>query len=173
MPRRLGYGILETLRGRNAKDNAYGAVMQAHNSAEAHDRRDEMVYDQTLAEYAERAYEAVGGSAELQLLTGVAFPVVVADGRMFECYLGDDGQVRLSETTMGAVCVPSKHRPDPWTTIAYDSVVRVVTEDFVKPLAAQAKQALDALLCREEAVREVWEYELSRLVLEQEDEIPF
>ena len=93
---------------------------------------------------------------------------------MFECCLDADGEVSLSETTMNMVLMPSKDRVDPLKPVAYDSVVRVVTEDSVESLAAQAKNALDALLSREEALRVVWEYERSTLVHEEDvDEIPF
>jgi hypothetical protein len=175
MPKRPGYGIVQALKGgQGAKDNAYSAVMQAHNCATAHDRRDEMVYEDTQAAYAEQLYDAGGSLTEFQLLASVAFPVVVTEGRVFECCLDAEGEVSLSETTMNMVLVPSKDRVDPMKTVDYDSVVWVVTEDSVEPLAAQAKNALDALLSREEALRRVWEYERSRLVHKEEvDEIPF
>jgi hypothetical protein len=175
MPERPAYAIVEAFKERQRdKDRAYGAVMQAHSSARAHDTRDEMIFGQTLEAYGQRVYESRGGWRDIQLYSSIAFPVVVVDGRMFECFLNAKGEAALSETDAGMVLVPGRERADPFDTVAYDSVVRVVTEGLVESVSADAKKCLDTLLSQEEALTEVWEYERSRLAGETEpDEIPF
>lgn len=175
LPQRPGYAIVEAFKERErAKDNAYTAVMQAHSCATAHDRRSQMIFEDALEHCGQRLHETGGTSTGLQLFCSVGFPLVVAEGQIFECHLDAGGDVALSETAMGTVLVSSKEGADPWKAMAYDSVVRVVTQDSVASLAAQAKKALDALLSQEEALLEIWEYESSKMSHEEEaDEIPF
>lgn len=175
MPERPAYRIVEAHKDRQReKDNAYGAVMQAQTSATAHDRRTEMIFEETVRAYTQWVYEDVGGTTDFRLFSSVAFPVVVAEGRMFECCLDANGDVELSETNTGTVLVPSKERLDRGNTVSYDSAIRVVTESAVESFAAQSKKALDALLSQEDAVTEVWDYERSRATRGRApSEIPF
>lgn len=111
---------------------------------------------------------------DIHVLSSVAFPVVVIEGRMFECYLDTVGEVQMSETTSGHVLVPTRHRTHLGGTSPYDSVVRVVTESAVESLAAQSRKAIDVLLAEEDAIRELSQYESSRFRAEGgADEIPF
>lgn len=175
MPLHAGYGIVEAFKDRQrAKDNAYTAVMQASSCVEAHDLRNEMSSRRVVQEYKDRVYEGAGETGEFSLFCSIAFPVVVMEGRLFECHLDEHHCIAISERNSGTVLLSSRNRGGPAESRPYDSVVRVVTEGYLGSLANQAHQGASALLSQGAAIREVWEHERPRVPREtDEGDIPF
>lgn len=175
MPLYAGYGIVEAFKdSQRAKDNAYTAVMQASSCVEGHDFLNEISSQSVVQEYKDRVYEGAGETGEFSLFCSIAFPVVVIEGRLFECHLDEHYNIAISERNSGTVLLSSRNRGGPLESRTYDSVVRVVTERYLGSLAQQAQQGASALLSQGAAIREVWEHERPRVPRETgEADIPF
>lgn len=175
MPQNAGYGITESLRrDPKAKDNAYPAIMQATKCAEAHDSEIEIIFQRAVEEYEKRMYDTGVGRGELSILCGIAFPIVVVDGRLFECYLDSNNEICILEASDSVVILSKKSRDEEPRAKPSESVVRVVTQGGAESFAKEAHQAATALLSQDGAIRGLWEHEYLKLPEKTGiDEIPF
>jgi len=172
VPRNAGYGMTETLRGPNAKDNAYIAMMQVSKCLEAHDVGIEMSYQRTIEEYEARAYESGFRRGDVPLFCSIAFPIVVVNGKLFECCLDANHEIAISEVNESVVLVSSKDRSGKSGLETSVSAVRIVTESHLGSIAKEAHEAATALLSHEAAIREVWEHACAGIPGEV-NQIPF
>jgi hypothetical protein len=134
-PRGL-YGIKETFREeddpakRNQKDNAYEALMQVTNciSAEA------------------REWESYNN------LTSCVFmiPLVILDGRLFECYLDNTNEVIVSEIKASTVLWPMKK-----THGIFSTPVTVLTTDSLPSFVQKANEAAATLFSYEPLIQKI------------------
>ena len=172
MPQTIGYGVTEALRSEpRAIDNAYTATMQVSKCIEAHDIEMEMNFQKTIEEYEERVYESETGESKFSPWCSIAFPVIVVKGKLFECYLDSNSEIALSETMESLVLVSNKSRSEISSAKPRTSAVRIITESHTKSFAHEALQAVNALLSQESAIRELWEYEYSKI--SKREHVPF
>jgi len=174
MPSNVGYAITESLRGNpRANDNAFIATMQVSKCIEAHDIEMEANFQRTTEEYQEHLYGLTTGRDKLSLFCSIAFPIIVAQGKLFECCLNSNNEIAIVETNESLVLVSNKNRSEKSKAGPCTSSVKVVTESYVQSFAKEAYRAATALLSQEEAIKELWEYERSKVLGETRDEIPF
>lgn len=83
---------------------------------------------------------------ELYVLCSVAFPVVVLDGRLFECHLGEDESLVVSEISSAAIeckipLLDRKGSRDQWTTTA----VYIYSRSAIPQLVADFTEVADVM----------------------------
>ena len=162
MPKSVGYSVVQALGNPDAKDNAYTATMQVSNCVEAHDIGVERSHQETIQDY-ERMNDTGFGPGTFSIYCSIAFPMIVVQGNLFECYLDSKNEIAISETRESLVVLGSKNRGDESRTKPCTSVVRIVTESDLQVVAEKGHQAAMLLLSQEHAIRELWEYECQKL----------
>jgi hypothetical protein len=150
-------------------------MMQVSKCVEAHDIRVEMDFRRAVEGFEERLYASGFGRGALFLSCSLAFPIIVGNGKLFECRLDSNNEMAVSEVNDSVVLMSRKsHSEKSVATPSCTSVVRIVTENRVHSLAGEAFRAANFLLSQESAIRDLWEYE-DRKILEKTEveEIPF
>ncbi len=113
------------------------------------------------------------GPGTFSIYCSIAFPMIVVQGNLFECYLDSKNEIAISETHESLVVLGSKNIGDESRAKPCTSVVRIVTESDLQVAAEKAYQAAMLLLSQEHAIRELWEYECQKLERTVVEESPF
>ena len=115
MPDRVAYGLTQAFT--TGTDVTYQAVMSAAKAARA----------------------STPTTPEIHNLMEVAFPVVVVDGHLFECYLNEDAEIKIEECE--EVVLASRQG-----VIDVHSIVNVVTMSALSAFAQRAAVTAEGLL---------------------------
>jgi hypothetical protein len=133
LPRRPGYGVTQAFT--SGQDTPYTACMGVAKCAVA----------EVLA--ADKASRTQGP------LLKIVFPVVVMDGKLFECYLTEDGAITVLEIERGILVWRNPIVRVPHT------IIDIVTVTGLPSLVRDANEAAVRLLACKEAVNELYESE--------------
>ncbi len=128
--REIGYGLTQAFS--TGDDVAYKAMIGSTKAAIA----------DAIQNDGANSYSA----HELYVLCSVAFPVVVVDGRLFECHLGEDESVVVSEISSAAMeckipLLDRKGSRDQWTT----TVVYIYSRSALPQLVADFIEVADVM----------------------------
>jgi hypothetical protein len=175
IPQSAGYRISESFReDLSAKDNAFIATMQVCKSIEAHDFQDQSIYQKTIVGYEEQLYDSSVRNRGLKLYCSIAIPIIVVKGKLYECYLGSNDEVEVLETDSSVVLLSLKKFDEGLLDKPNPSVIKILTEEAVEPYAKDTFKAINQILSHEDAIKELIDYELSKLSkYAKPGEIPF
>lgn len=128
LPKRPGYGLTQAFI--SGEDIPYAAFMTAAKAAVAESKNDNE------------------GAHYQGPICGISFPVVVIDGRLFECYLNDSGEVTTEEIQIGTLISRSHIIGMPHT------IVQIVTLPAIDDFLYGAREISLALFerCEDELV---------------------
>lgn len=125
------YSAVRTSFGKNREDAAYGAMVSVSKAAHA----------------------VAGAPSEKQKtlkVMNLAIPIIVVDGALFKCKLGDEGVAELVRADRGTVLW--RNQVDSWAPP--HSIIEVVTESALPDLITRLQRTADGL-------RDYWDMPLT------------
>jgi hypothetical protein len=131
LPTRPGYGLIQALAVKG-NDVAYAACMSVAKAS------------------ASRVVETDAGIERGSLILEIVVPVIVVDGRLFESFLDQEGDVKVNEVFEGTLVWRNRLVQRPHT------IIRVVTLQYLPQLIKEAEEAATLLQLSERDVRQAF-----------------
>ncbi len=177
----IGYAIMEAQtqdrKDPNKSDYAYEAIMQVIKSTQWQDRKNEDIFNKITESFAheievESGLRTTTSSSSLGLTLSIAIPIVVIHGRLFNSYLNEKNTIEVSEIGDGFVLIPPpKGGKD--INIAPLSPIMVTTESNLSTFIPKVRNLIETILQQEKAIRELIDFEESKIIPPSNSEIEF
>lgn len=162
MPLDIGYNITQALRQKHETvDLAYIACSQVSQCIEAHDKGMEESFHQLMEDYERRRSKEILLDENFSIYCDIAFPLLVVQGNLFECYLGSLNKPEVREVNNGTLQLNSKGQGVGRRMREHPMMIKIITEDNITTFAKIAYKDASSILDQQQALLDILENEYS------------